>query len=101
MDVPATPPSVEQQLIAAVEAGEVLDLDRTTITAHHAAAVALSGARLGLLDCTNAKLRSDTGPALDAPRDAHLVRNNEAVNLDMLLLGELRVLTGMKRQRDA
>ena len=42
-----------------------------------------------------------TGPALDAPRDAHLVRNNEAVNLDMLLLGELRVLTGMKRQRDA
>ena len=44
-----------------------------------------------------------TGPALDAPRDAHLVHvlNNEAVNLDMLLLGELRVLTGMKRQRDA
>lgn len=43
-----------------------------------------------------------TGPALDA-RDAHLVRvvNDEAVNLDMLLLGELRVLTGMKRQRDA
>lgn len=43
-----------------------------------------------------------TGPALDA-RDAHLVRvvNDETVNLDMLLLGELRVLTGMKRQRDA
>jgi len=41
-----------------------------------------------------------TGPALDA-RDAHLVRNDEIVNLDMLLLGELRVLTGMKRQRDA
>jgi hypothetical protein len=40
-----------------------------------------------------------TGPALDA-RDAHLVRNDEAVNLDMLLLGELRVLTGMKRQRN-
>ena len=41
-----------------------------------------------------------TGPALDA-RDAHLVRNDEAVNLDMLLLGELRILTGMKRQRNA
>jgi len=41
-----------------------------------------------------------TGPALDA-RDAHLVRNDEPVNLDMLLLGELRILTGMKRQRDA
>lgn len=40
-----------------------------------------------------------TGPDLNAPRDAHLVRNDEAVNLDMLLLGELRVLTGMKRQR--
>ena len=40
-----------------------------------------------------------TGPALDA-RDAHLVRNDEAVNLEMLLLGELRVLTGMKRQRN-
>lgn len=40
-----------------------------------------------------------TGPALDA-RDAHLVRNNEVVNLEMLLLGELRVLTGMKRQRN-
>jgi hypothetical protein len=40
-----------------------------------------------------------TGPALDA-RDAHLVRNDEVVNLEMLLLGELRVLTGMKRQRN-
>lgn len=34
-------------------------------------------------------------------RDAHLVRNNEAVNVDMLLLGELRVLTGIGRQRKA
>ncbi|HEY6946478.1 MAG TPA: hypothetical protein VI431_15165 [Candidatus Acidoferrum sp.] len=43
-----------------------------------------------------------TGPGLDAPRDAHLVSvlNDEAVNLDMLLLGELRVLTGMQRQRN-
>ena len=36
-----------------------------------------------------------------ADRDAHLVRNNEAVNVDMLLLGELRVLTGIGRQRKA
>jgi len=43
-----------------------------------------------------------TGSALDA-RDAHLVSvlNDEVVNLNMLLLGELRILTGMKRQRDA
>lgn len=36
-----------------------------------------------------------------ADRDARLMRNNEAVNVDMLLLGELRVLTGMSRQRKA
>jgi hypothetical protein len=34
-------------------------------------------------------------------RDAHLVRNNEPVNVDMLILGELRVLTGIGRQRSA
>src|SRR6266446_2574703 len=32
-------------------------------------------------------------------RDAHLVRNEMAVNTDMLIVGELRVLTGMSRQR--
>jgi Flp pilus assembly CpaF family ATPase len=32
-------------------------------------------------------------------RDAHLVRNEMAVNEDMLVVGELRVLTGMSRQR--
>src|SRR6266851_6103290 len=32
-------------------------------------------------------------------RDAHLVRNEMAVNVDMLIVGELRVLTGMSRQR--
>ena len=32
-------------------------------------------------------------------RDAHLVRNEMAVNEDMLIVGELRVLTGMSRQR--
>lgn len=34
-------------------------------------------------------------------RDARLMRNNEPVNVDMLLLGELRVLTGIGRQRKA
>jgi hypothetical protein len=34
-------------------------------------------------------------------RDARLVRNNEPVNIDMLILGELRVLTGIGRQRSA
>ena len=29
------------------------------------------------------------------------MRNDEAVNLEMLLLGELRVLPGMKLQRNA
>jgi hypothetical protein len=33
-------------------------------------------------------------------RDVHLVRSGEAVNVDMLIIGELRVLTGMKRQRN-
>jgi hypothetical protein len=32
-------------------------------------------------------------------RDVHLVRNEQAVNIDMLLVGELRVLTGLERQR--
>jgi hypothetical protein len=34
-------------------------------------------------------------------RDARLVRNNEPINIDMLILGELRVLTGIGRQRSA
>jgi hypothetical protein len=32
-------------------------------------------------------------------RDVHLVRNEQAVNMDLLIVGELRVLTGMSRQR--
>lgn len=32
-------------------------------------------------------------------RDARLERNDEAINPDMLIVGELRVLTGMSRQR--
>jgi hypothetical protein len=34
-------------------------------------------------------------------REVHLVRNEQAVNIDMLIVGELRVLTRMKRQRNA
>ena len=33
-------------------------------------------------------------------RDAHLVRNNEPVNLDMLILGHLRVLAGLSRRAE-
>lgn len=32
-------------------------------------------------------------------RDVHLVRNEQHVNLDLMFVGELRVLTGMTRQR--
>jgi hypothetical protein len=34
-------------------------------------------------------------------RDAQLVRNNEPVNVHTLILGELRLLTGIGRQRSA
>jgi hypothetical protein len=33
-------------------------------------------------------------------RDARLTRNDQPVNIDMLVLGELRVLTGIGRQRN-
>jgi|ERR1700674_886694 len=33
-------------------------------------------------------------------RDARLMRNEQPVNIDMLVLGELRVLAGMGRQRN-
>lgn len=36
-----------------------------------------------------------------ADRDARLVRNEQPVNIDMLIVGELRVLTGLSRQRNA
>jgi hypothetical protein len=39
------------------------------------------------------------GYATESGRDAHLVRNNEPVNAYMLILGELRLLTGIGRQR--
>jgi len=41
-----------------------------------------------------------TGPER-TDRDVHLVRNEQAVNIDLLIVGELRVLTGMERQRKA
>lgn len=34
-------------------------------------------------------------------REAHLVRNDQPANIEMLILAELRVLTGMSRQRNA
>jgi hypothetical protein len=40
-----------------------------------------------------------TGPHRD-DRDICLMRSGEQVNIDTLILGELRVLTGMKRQRN-
>ena len=39
------------------------------------------------------------GYSTGSHRDAHLVRNDEPVNVDILILGELRVLTGIGRQR--
>jgi hypothetical protein len=38
------------------------------------------------------------GYAGEAGREARLMRNNEPVNLDMLLVGELRVLAGLSRR---
>jgi len=37
----------------------------------------------------------------DGGRDAHLVRNDEPVNVPVLILSELRLLTGIGRQRSA
>jgi hypothetical protein len=39
-----------------------------------------------------------SGPQRD-DRDVHFVMNGQAVNVDIMLVGELRVLTGMSRQR--
>jgi hypothetical protein len=40
-----------------------------------------------------------TGPNRD-DRDTRLMRNEHSVNIDSLIVGELRILTGMKRQRN-
>ncbi len=39
------------------------------------------------------------GYSTGSERSAHLVRNDEAVNVSVLILGELRILSGMGRQR--
>jgi hypothetical protein len=41
------------------------------------------------------------GYATDGGRGAHLVRNKEPVNRDMMVLGHLRVLAGLSRRADA
>jgi hypothetical protein len=41
-----------------------------------------------------------TGPER-TDRDVHLVRNEQAVNFELLIVAELRVLTGLDRQRKA
>ena len=41
-----------------------------------------------------------TGASRD-DRDVRLMRNEQPVNIDMLIVGELRVLTGLSRQRGA
>jgi len=38
------------------------------------------------------------GYSIAGGRDARLVRNNEPANLDVVILGELRVLVGLGRQ---
>jgi len=45
-------------------------------------------------------IMSIEGYATDSGRDAHLVRSEQPVNLDMLILGHLRVLAGLNRQTD-
>jgi hypothetical protein len=40
------------------------------------------------------------GYATEEGRNAHLVRNNEPVNLDLLVLGRLRVLAGLSRRAE-
>jgi hypothetical protein len=41
------------------------------------------------------------GYRTESDRDVHLVRNEQPVNIDMLIVGELRTLTGIGRQRTA
>jgi len=40
------------------------------------------------------------GYSTDIGRDARLVRNNEPVNVEMLILGQLRTLAGLSRKAD-
>jgi hypothetical protein len=41
------------------------------------------------------------GYSTGSERSAHLVRNNEPANIPVLILGELRLLSGIGRQRSA
>jgi hypothetical protein len=41
------------------------------------------------------------GYATGSGRDVHLVRNEQPVNLSLLITGELRVLAGLSRQTHA
>jgi hypothetical protein len=40
------------------------------------------------------------GYATETARGAYLVRNNEAMNLEMMVLGHLRVLAGLNRRAE-
>jgi hypothetical protein len=44
---------------------------------------------------------SITGYPTESGRDARLVRNNEPINMDMLVIGHLRVLSGLSRDENA
>jgi hypothetical protein len=64
LEHPAQPPLAADRLTATM-----LVLNRAVITAAcEIGAVRLLGAHLGLLDCTGARMRNDTGPALHADR---------------------------------
>lgn len=41
------------------------------------------------------------GYPTETGRDAHLIRNNEPINLDMLILNHLRVLAGLSRDANS
>jgi len=41
------------------------------------------------------------GYPTESGRDAHLVRNHESINMDMLVIGHLRVLAGLSRDENS
>jgi hypothetical protein len=55
----------------------------------------------GRLENENDLILRIEGYRTDSGRDARLMRNDQPVNMDMLILGELRVLAGIGRQRSA
>jgi hypothetical protein len=74
----------ESPLDAANMTATILDISRATIEAHTGrGAVNVNVAHLGVLNCFGAKLRNDTGPALNAnrlhvDRDVYLIGRFEA-----------------------